>query len=135
MGGVRKIIFSGEKAYEHEKVSGSPGDRCGARDRRLRRSRNPNGGSNERARGYQRTPVQPTPAVGAPTASAGVPAGVGLIKGPFAGEAQTLNGAGATFPAVLYSKWFDEYSKLTSVKVNYQAIGSGGGIKGCRMPR
>ena len=59
-----------------------------------------------------------------------MPAGVGLIKGPFAGEAQALNGAGATFPAVLYSKWFDEYSKLTSVKVNYQAIGSGGGIKG-----
>jgi phosphate transport system substrate-binding protein len=55
---------------------------------------------------------------------------VGLIKGPFAGEAQALNGAGATFPAVLYSKWFDEYAKLTNVKVNYQAIGSGGGIKG-----
>jgi phosphate transport system substrate-binding protein len=71
-----------------------------------------------------------TAAVGAPIAPAGVPAGVGLIKGPFAGEAQALNGAGATFPAVLYSKWFDEYSKLTGVKVNYQAIGSGGGIKG-----
>lgn len=71
-----------------------------------------------------------TQAVGAPTTSVGVSAGVGLIKGPFAGEAQTLNGAGATFPAVLYSKWFDEYSKLTNVKVNYQAIGSGGGIKG-----
>jgi phosphate transport system substrate-binding protein len=71
-----------------------------------------------------------TAAAGAPTAPAGVPLGAGLIKGPFAGEAQTLNGAGATFPAVLYSKWFDEYAKLTSVKVNYQAIGSGGGIKG-----
>ena len=40
----------------------------------------------------------------------------------------TLNGAGATFPAPLYTKWFDEYNKLTGVKVNYQAIGSGGGI-------
>ena len=40
----------------------------------------------------------------------------------------SLNGAGATFPAPLYTKWFDEYNKLTGVKVNYQAIGSGGGI-------
>jgi phosphate transport system substrate-binding protein len=41
-----------------------------------------------------------------------------------------LNGAGATFPAPLYQKWFDQYSKLTNVQINYQAIGSGGGIKG-----
>ena len=40
-----------------------------------------------------------------------------------------LNGAGATFPAVIYSKWFDEYKNATSVQFNYQAIGSGGGIK------
>jgi phosphate transport system substrate-binding protein len=40
----------------------------------------------------------------------------------------TLNGAGATFPAPLYTKWFDEYNKITGVKINYQAIGSGGGI-------
>ena len=40
----------------------------------------------------------------------------------------SLNGAGATFPAPLYTKWFDEYSKATGVKINYQAIGSGGGI-------
>jgi phosphate transport system substrate-binding protein len=53
-----------------------------------------------------------------------------VIGGPFEGEARSLNGAGATFPAPLYQKWFDEYSKLTGVKVNYQAIGSGGGIKG-----
>ena len=45
-------------------------------------------------------------------------------------EARGLNGAGATFPAPLYTKWFDEYRKLTGVEVNYQAIGSGGGIKG-----
>jgi phosphate transport system substrate-binding protein len=52
------------------------------------------------------------------------------IGGPFEGEAGALTGAGATFPAPLYQKWFDEYSKLTHVNINYQAIGSGGGIKG-----
>lgn len=41
-----------------------------------------------------------------------------------------LNGAGATFPFPLYSKWFDEYAKINKdVKINYQSIGSGGGIK------
>ena len=40
-----------------------------------------------------------------------------------------LNGAGATFPYVIYSKWFDEYHKLTGIEFNYQSIGSGGGIK------
>lgn len=42
-----------------------------------------------------------------------------------------LVGAGATFPYPLYSKWFDEYSKSVdpNVRVNYQSIGSGGGIK------
>jgi phosphate transport system substrate-binding protein len=53
----------------------------------------------------------------------------GVVTGPFEGEAKALNGAGATFPAALYSKWFEEYFKLTGVKVNYQSIGSGGGIK------
>lgn len=55
--------------------------------------------------------------------------GAGLVKGGVAGEAKSLTGAGATFPAVLYSKWFSEYAKLTGVEVNYQSIGSGGGIK------
>jgi phosphate transport system substrate-binding protein len=40
-----------------------------------------------------------------------------------------LLGAGATFPQLLYTKWFDEYFKLTGVKINYQGIGSGGGIQ------
>ncbi|GFO69032.1 phosphate-binding protein [Geomonas limicola] len=46
-------------------------------------------------------------------------------------SAETLiNGAGATFPYPLYSKWFAEYAKIDkSVKFNYQSIGSGGGIK------
>ncbi len=41
-----------------------------------------------------------------------------------------INGAGATFPYPIYSKWFDEYSKVNpAVLFNYQSIGSGGGIK------
>ena len=41
-----------------------------------------------------------------------------------------INGAGATFPYPIYSKWFDEYAKVDpSVRFNYQSIGSGGGIK------
>lgn len=40
-----------------------------------------------------------------------------------------LTGAGATFPYPLYSKWFDAYSSKTGVKINYQSIGSGGGIR------
>jgi phosphate transport system substrate-binding protein len=42
----------------------------------------------------------------------------------------TLNGAGATFPYPMYSKWFSEYHKLHSdIEINYQPIGSGGGIR------
>jgi len=45
-------------------------------------------------------------------------------------EAQLkLNGAGATFPYVIYSKWFDVYHTKTGIEFNYQSIGSGGGIK------
>ena len=41
-----------------------------------------------------------------------------------------LNGAGATFPYPIYSKWFDEYHKLhPQIEINYQSIGSGGGIR------
>jgi len=46
------------------------------------------------------------------------------------GHAQLkLNGAGATFPYVIYSKWFDIYHQKTGIEFNYQSIGSGGGIK------
>jgi phosphate transport system substrate-binding protein len=46
------------------------------------------------------------------------------------GGSLTINGAGATFPYPIYSKWFDEYQKThPSVRINYQSIGSGGGIK------
>ena len=40
-----------------------------------------------------------------------------------------LTGAGATFPYPLYSRWFNEYATLTNVRINYQSIGSGGGIR------
>src|SRR6266536_6619673 len=47
-----------------------------------------------------------------------------------AGKTITINGAGATFPNPIYSKWFSEYNKLhPDVLINYQPIGSGGGIK------
>ncbi len=42
---------------------------------------------------------------------------------------EMLNGAGATFPYPVYSAWASEYNKITGVKLNYQSIGSGGGIK------
>ena len=41
----------------------------------------------------------------------------------------TITGAGATFPAPVYSKWAGEYNKQTGIQLNYQPIGSGGGIK------
>lgn len=43
--------------------------------------------------------------------------------------AQEVTGAGATFPAPIYSKWAADYNKATGVKINYQSIGSGAGIK------
>lgn len=45
------------------------------------------------------------------------------------GPDTVLNGAGATFPALIYQQWFAEYAKATGVRINYQPIGSGGGIK------
>src|SRR5580693_939785 len=52
-----------------------------------------------------------------------------LVALPVMGQT-TLNGAGATFPNPMYSKWFSEYHKIhADVQVNYQPIGSGGGIR------
>ena len=42
---------------------------------------------------------------------------------------QDLNGAGATFPYPIYSKWFSDYARESGVRINYQSIGSGGGIR------
>src|SRR6266446_2308093 len=48
----------------------------------------------------------------------------------WADSALSINGAGATFPNPMYSKWFDEYHKKNAnIQINYQSIGSGGGIK------
>jgi len=44
-------------------------------------------------------------------------------------QAAEVTGAGASFPAPIYAKWADAYQKATSNKINYQSIGSGGGIK------
>src|ERR1700712_3105205 len=45
------------------------------------------------------------------------------------GHAATISGAGATFPAPVYAKWAELYKAQTGTNLNYQAIGSGGGIK------
>lgn len=58
---------------------------------------------------------------------------VGLVVGlnqATAADRLLINGAGATFPAPIYTKWFQDYNKThPSIEINYQAIGSGGGIK------
>ena len=44
-------------------------------------------------------------------------------------QAQNISGAGATFPYPVYAKWAEAYKKETGIGMNYQSIGSGGGIK------
>lgn len=53
--------------------------------------------------------------------------GLSLLAAPAC--SQNLVGAGATFPYPIYSKWFSEYHKKSKVQINYQSIGSGGGIR------
>ncbi|HYQ89961.1 MAG TPA: phosphate ABC transporter substrate-binding protein PstS [Candidatus Binatia bacterium] len=48
---------------------------------------------------------------------------------PASAEPGSLTGAGATFPYPIYSKWFDMYHEKTGIEINYQSIGSGGGIQ------
>jgi len=52
-----------------------------------------------------------------------------LLSFVYAEAADTLNGAGATFPYPVYSAWAYDYSKVTGVRLNYQSIGSGGGVR------
>jgi phosphate transport system substrate-binding protein len=54
---------------------------------------------------------------------------VGVAAYVVPASAQDLTGAGATFPNPIYSKWFNDYAAKTGVKINYQSIGSGGGIR------
>ncbi len=56
--------------------------------------------------------------------------GAVLAAAPALAQKIQINGAGATFPYPIYSKWFSEYNKLhPNVEINYQSIGSGGGIR------
>jgi len=53
-----------------------------------------------------------------------------LVASPAVSQTIQIDGAGATFPYPIYSKWFSEYNKLhPNVQINYQSIGSGGGIR------
>jgi phosphate transport system substrate-binding protein len=52
-----------------------------------------------------------------------------LLSAGVASAADTLNGAGASFPAPIYQKWFEEYKAKTGIQINYQPNGSGAGIK------
>ena len=71
--------------------------------------------------------ASPVPSTGA-SAAATDPCGVPVTT-KCNSEAQNLTGAGATFPGPIYAKWVDQYNQLTGVQINYQAVGSGGGIK------
>jgi phosphate transport system substrate-binding protein len=59
-------------------------------------------------------------------------AAIGLTVLATASFAQEVTGAGATFPAPLYAKWADAYNKATGVRINYQSVGSGAGLKQIR---
>jgi phosphate transport system substrate-binding protein len=79
-------------------------------------------------------PATPTPAAvdtssAAPGTPAATPAPVTYTYRCSKGDG-TLSGAGATFPYPLYSKWGADYNTKCGVKLNYQSIGSGGGVKG-----
>ncbi len=50
-------------------------------------------------------------------------------SGGGSGGATMLTGAGASFPNPIYTRWFDEYHRATGVQINYQSIGSGGGVR------
>ena len=56
-----------------------------------------------------------------------------LLAGPALAQTVQINGAGATFPYPIYSKWFDEYHKQhPNIEINYASIGSGGGSNSSR---
>jgi len=67
-------------------------------------------------------------ACGGGSGGKGETSGAASAGGGASGAATTIDGAGATFPYPVYSQWADTYDKLRGVQLNYQAIGSGGGI-------
>ena len=71
----------------------------------------------------------PSPVATGPSGGEPSPTLQGTMPCPPPGSATSLTGAGATFPFPLYSKWIDEFGKLCKVQINYQSIGSGGGIR------
>jgi phosphate transport system substrate-binding protein len=74
------------------------------------------------------TACQPTPTEG-PTAG-GSAGGEASTTAPAVGASVSLSGAGASFPAPLYQRWFAEYQKVDpSVQVSYQSVGSGAGVE------
>jgi phosphate transport system substrate-binding protein len=56
-------------------------------------------------------------------------AGFAAVSFASLASAQDVTGAGASFPAPLYSKWASDYNKATGVKINYQSVGSGAGLR------
>ena len=62
-------------------------------------------------------------------ASMTVTLGTALVSFASLSAAQNVTGAGASFPAPLYAKWASDYNKATGVKVNYQSVGSGAGLR------
>jgi phosphate transport system substrate-binding protein len=58
-----------------------------------------------------------------------VSAGLAMVSFASFASAQDVTGAGASFPAPLYSKWASDYNKATNVKINYQSVGSGAGLR------
>jgi phosphate transport system substrate-binding protein len=65
----------------------------------------------------------------ATSACVGAPDQAGGRAGSATSGSAALTGAGATFPNPIYTKWFDAYARQTGVRINYQSIGSGGGIR------
>jgi phosphate transport system substrate-binding protein len=78
-------------------------------------------------RSFPTTALLVTLALSAACTSKDAPKATGATNTPAASG--TLTGAGATFPNPIYTKWFDAYARLTGVRINYQSIGSGGGIR------
>ena len=56
-------------------------------------------------------------------------AGADAVRSIAPAAAQDVTGAGASFPAPVYAKWADAYNKATGVRINYQSVGSGAGIR------
>jgi len=74
--------------------------------------------------------LSPIPGVlGSVLTGAVLACGGGGADGGGAAVATNLTGAGATFPFPLYDRWFQDYARATGIRINYQSIGSGGGIR------